>query len=135
MRSVALDCDGDALLVRVDQVGAACHTGARTCFDADDLAAVVSDASNTTSASATTPDLAYGQTWPSLDVFGVLARDRRVIPVVRRLMADAETPVGVYRKLAGERPGTFLLESAEHGGVWSRWSIVGAASSVDPHRA
>jgi len=30
--SVALDCDGDALLVLVDQVGPACHTGARTCF-------------------------------------------------------------------------------------------------------
>ena len=41
VHSVALDCDGDALLVRVDQVGAACHTGARTCFDADDLGAVV----------------------------------------------------------------------------------------------
>jgi phosphoribosyl-AMP cyclohydrolase len=37
VRSVALDCDGDSLLVRVDQVGAACHTGARTCFDADPL--------------------------------------------------------------------------------------------------
>jgi phosphoribosyl-AMP cyclohydrolase len=35
VRSVALDCDGDALLVKVDQVGAACHTGNRTCFDAD----------------------------------------------------------------------------------------------------
>ena len=30
--SVALDCDGDTLLVRVDQTGPACHTGARTCF-------------------------------------------------------------------------------------------------------
>ncbi len=42
VRSVALDCDGDALLVRVDQVGAACHTGARSCFAAGgDLGAVV----------------------------------------------------------------------------------------------
>ena len=38
VRSVALDCDGDTLLVKVDQVGAACHTGDRTCFDADVLA-------------------------------------------------------------------------------------------------
>ncbi len=77
---------------------------------------------------APSPDLSYGTTWPSLEVFSVLAEDRRVIPVVRRFMADAETPVGVYRKLAQSRPGTFLLESAEHGGVWSRYSIVGAAS-------
>jgi len=32
VRSVALDCDGDAVLVSVDQLGPACHTGARTCF-------------------------------------------------------------------------------------------------------
>ena len=38
VKGVALDCDGDALLVTVDQVGAACHTGDRTCFDADRLA-------------------------------------------------------------------------------------------------
>jgi phosphoribosyl-AMP cyclohydrolase len=32
VKQVALDCDGDALLVSVDQVGPACHTGSRTCF-------------------------------------------------------------------------------------------------------
>ena len=37
VKSVALDCDADTVLVRVDQVGAACHTGARTCFDDDVL--------------------------------------------------------------------------------------------------
>jgi phosphoribosyl-AMP cyclohydrolase len=36
--SVALDCDGDAVLVKVDQAGGACHTGDRTCFDAGPLA-------------------------------------------------------------------------------------------------
>lgn len=42
VRSVHLDCDGDAVLVRARQVGAACHTGARTCFEAGgDLGAVV----------------------------------------------------------------------------------------------
>ena len=40
VHSVALDCDGDALLVRVDQVGPACHTGARSCFDTHPLDAV-----------------------------------------------------------------------------------------------
>ncbi len=37
VKSVALDCDGDTLLVKVEQVGAACHTGDRSCFDAGEL--------------------------------------------------------------------------------------------------
>ena len=52
----------------------------------------------------------------------------RVVPVIRELFADGETPVGIYRKLASGRPGTFLLESAEQGGIWSRFSFVGVSS-------
>lgn len=37
VRGAALDCDGDTLLVQVEQVGPACHTGAHSCFDVDPL--------------------------------------------------------------------------------------------------
>jgi len=43
VKSVALDCDGDAVLVQVDQVGGACHTGDRTCFDAATLDVIAPD--------------------------------------------------------------------------------------------
>ena len=39
VHQVRLDCDGDTLLVSVDQEGPACHTGTRTCFEADVLLA------------------------------------------------------------------------------------------------
>ncbi|MEU1627177.1 anthranilate synthase component I [Streptomyces sp. NPDC020096] len=71
-----------------------------------------------------------GYVTPDLETFRDLARDRRVIPVTRRLLADGDTPVGLYRKLAAERPGTFLLESAEHGRSWSRYSFVGVRSDA-----
>lgn len=41
VHSAALDCDGDTLLVQVEQVGAACHTGAHACFDVDPLTPAV----------------------------------------------------------------------------------------------
>ncbi|MGV9392325.1 anthranilate synthase component I [Streptomyces olivaceus] len=65
-----------------------------------------------------------------LDTFRKLAADRRVIPVSRKLLADGDTPVALYRKLAAERPGTFLLESAENGRSWSRYSFVGVRSAA-----
>lgn len=72
-----------------------------------------------------------GSVSPSREGFRRLATDgRRVIPVVRRVWADTETPVGLYRRLAGDRPGTFLLESAELDGTWSRFSFVGVHSSA-----
>ncbi|MDH6532973.1 anthranilate synthase component 1 [Aurantimicrobium minutum] len=56
------------------------------------------------------------------------AQGYRVIPVTRTLFADAETPISIYRKLASGVPGSFLLESAEQGGIWSRFSFVGVSS-------
>jgi anthranilate synthase component 1 len=56
---------------------------------------------------------------------GELAKTYRLVPITRTLFADGETPVGVYRKLADGRPGTFLLESAEPGRSFSRWSFIG----------
>ncbi len=43
VKGVSLDCDGDALLVLVDQIGAACHTGSATCFTGRELGAVVGE--------------------------------------------------------------------------------------------
>lgn len=53
--------------------------------------------------------------------------EANVIPVIRRLFSGSETPLGVYQKLCGTRPNTFLLESAEQG-VWARYSFVGVSS-------
>ena len=59
--------------------------------------------------------------------FDALLADHRVVPVVREVFLDAETPVGVYRRVAAGRTGSFLLESAQQG-VWNRYSFVGVAS-------
>lgn len=56
-----------------------------------------------------------------------LAEQYSVIPVVQRLFSGTETPVGMYSKLCGNRPNTFLLESAEQG-VWGRYSFIGVTS-------
>ena len=41
VKGAALDCDSDTLLIEVDQIGVACHTGARRCFDVDPLQPVI----------------------------------------------------------------------------------------------
>ncbi|MFK4483574.1 MULTISPECIES: phosphoribosyl-AMP cyclohydrolase [unclassified Curtobacterium] len=54
VRDAAFDCDADTLLVTVQQVGAACHTGAHRCFDVDPLAPTTASAPTGTAASAPT---------------------------------------------------------------------------------
>lgn len=66
----------------------------------------------------------------NLEEFRAHAKVSNVIPVTRRLLADGETPLGIYRKLAKDAPNTFLLESAEHGGAWSRYSFIGVRSEA-----
>jgi anthranilate synthase component 1 len=65
-----------------------------------------------------------GEITPDEAGFAEQARHGRVVSVTRRLLADAETPIGLFSKLAGG-PGTFLLESAEPGRSWSRYSFIG----------
>ncbi|MGY1887513.1 anthranilate synthase component I [Blastococcus sp. SYSU DS0753] len=69
----------------------------------------------------------FGVTSPSREEFAGI--DAAVVPVTRRLLVDGETAVGIYRKLAGNRPGTVLLESAEQGKRWARYSFVGVRSA------
>ena len=67
---------------------------------------------------------------PSAADFAARAQRTNVIPVTVTVMADTLTPVGLYQLLAKDRPGTFLMESAAPGGVWSRYSFVGVTSSA-----
>ncbi|WP_245569745.1 anthranilate synthase component I [Gordonia shandongensis] len=79
----------------------------------------------------------------TLETFLDLAVDHRVVPVTRKVLADSETPLSAYTKLAATgaagpadsrapggslREGTFLLESAPNGQSWSRWSFIGAGT-------
>ena len=64
----------------------------------------------------------------SREEFQELAKHHRVVPVARKVLADQDTALSVYRKLAADRPGTFLLESAAHGQSWSRYSFIGTGS-------
>lgn len=65
-----------------------------------------------------------------IEQFREYAKNFNVIPVALTLLADNETPITLYTKLAGNRESTFLLESAEHGGAWSRYSFIGVSSSA-----
>jgi len=61
---------------------------------------------------------------PSLEDFHKLARQYRVVPIWRELLADLTTPVAAFARVVGNGDG-FLLESVEHAERWSRWSFIG----------
>lgn len=66
----------------------------------------------------------------TLQEFREYAKSFNVIPVAARFLADNETPLTLYAKLSQNRENTFLLESAEHGGAWSRYSFIGVSSDA-----
>ena len=63
----------------------------------------------------------------TLDQVREFAKTQRVIPLISSLFSGSETPLSVFEKLAADKPGSFLLESAEHG-VWARYSFVGVTA-------
>ena len=60
----------------------------------------------------------------NLEQVAILAAKHRVVPVIETLFSTTETPLSIFEKLASNKKGSFLLESAEQG-VWARYSFVG----------
>src|SRR5919199_2868261 len=73
---------------------------------------------------AVAADRAEADVGPSLDEVRALAREYTLVPLRQTFIADTETPVSAYLKLRGEGP-SFLLESAEQGQRFGRWSFLG----------
>jgi anthranilate synthase component 1 len=71
-----------------------------------------------------------GAVYPQLSDFQEFAKELKVIPVVKRVLGDTFTPIGLYETLAQNRPGTFLLESADGTHSWSRFSFVGVNAAA-----
>ena len=72
------------------------------------------------------PALNHTMTAPTRDEFIEKAKLGNLIPVWREVLADMETPVSAYRKIAGDRPNSFLLESVEGGERLARYSFLGS---------
>src|SRR5690606_4800564 len=67
---------------------------------------------------------------PSLAEFSAVARPGALVPVFREILADLETPVSAYMKIAQGQEHAFLLESVEQAGTLGRYSFIGANPSV-----
>lgn len=60
----------------------------------------------------------------NLEQAKALSKNHRVVPVIETLFSGTETPLSIFEKLAADKQGSFLLESAEQG-VWARYSFIG----------
>ena len=62
---------------------------------------------------------------PALEDFKKLAETAGLIPVCREIVADLDTPLTVFAKVAGDESHAFLFESLEGGEKWGRYSFIG----------
>jgi len=67
-------------------------------------------------------------TFPSRESFRSLLKTSTVVPVGAKILADTETPVSVLARFAHSNPNVFLLESAEGGERWGRYSFMGVSA-------
>jgi anthranilate synthase component 1 len=67
-------------------------------------------------------------TFPSHEIFRTLLKTSTVVPVGAKILADTETPVSVLARFAHNNPNVFLLESAEGGEQWGRYSFMGVSA-------
>ena len=65
---------------------------------------------------------------PSLQEFAHLAADAGLVPIYREIVADLDTPLTIFAKVAGGESHAFLFESLEGGEKWGRYSFIG----IDP---
>lgn len=65
------------------------------------------------------------QTEPSLDRFRQLLAESGLVPIHKTIVADLDTPLTLFAKVAGEDPHAFLFESVEGGEKWGRYSFIG----------
>jgi anthranilate synthase component 1 len=70
-------------------------------------------------------------TFPSRDTFRTLLKTSTVVPVGAKILADTETPVSVLARFAHDNPNVFLLESAEGGERWGRYSFMGVSARAN----
>ena len=64
---------------------------------------------------------------PSQERFAELAAQGNLVPIVREIMADLDTPLSIFKRLDDGRT-SFLLESVEGGEKWARYSFIGTGS-------
>ena len=68
---------------------------------------------------------------PAIDEFRALAKPGALVPVYRDIVADLETPVTAYMKIARNEKYSFLLESVERADTISRYSFLGEVTKSD----